>query len=133
VSTYRCEFYELPPCRQLPKPLQKPHPPVHFGGESDAALRRAADLGQGWYGFNLDPDGAAERLSRLDQLLASRGRPRSTMSVNITPPWTRPVTRDVIDRFESLGVDQVIVTVLSATRDELLDALDHHSAALGTA
>lgn len=52
-SEYDGEFYTLPKTRQFPKPIQKPHPPIHFGGESDAALRRVADLGQGWYGFNL--------------------------------------------------------------------------------
>ena len=65
VSEYKDEFYELPACRQFPKPVQKPHVPIHFGGESDAALQRTADIGQGWYGFNLEPDGVAERLTRL--------------------------------------------------------------------
>ena len=37
------EFYTLPACRQYPKPVQTPHPPIHFGGESDAALRRVAE------------------------------------------------------------------------------------------
>ena len=57
VSEYKDEFYELPACRMYPKPVQRPHPPLHFGGESDAALRRVADLGQGWYGFNRDSAG----------------------------------------------------------------------------
>ena len=40
VAEYHGEFYDLPPCIQHPKPVQQPHPPIHFGGESDAALRR---------------------------------------------------------------------------------------------
>ena len=34
-----------------PKPVQKPWPPIHVGGESDAALRRAARVGDGWIGI----------------------------------------------------------------------------------
>ena len=66
ISEYSGEFYELAPTRQYPKPVQQPHPPIHFGGESDAALRRVADLGQGWYGFGLEPGEVKERISRLN-------------------------------------------------------------------
>jgi alkanesulfonate monooxygenase SsuD/methylene tetrahydromethanopterin reductase-like flavin-dependent oxidoreductase (luciferase family) len=55
VSAYQGEHYTLPECRFYPKPVQQPHPPLHVGGKSDAALRRAADLGQGWFGFNRLP------------------------------------------------------------------------------
>ena len=130
VSEYHGEFYDLPPCRQYPKPVQQPHPPVHFGGESDAALRRAADLGQGWYGFNLEPDQAAERLARLDALLAARGRGRSALTISISPPWTRPTTAGHIERFRDAGVDQVIVIALAFSRDELLQKLDFYTATL---
>ena len=40
--------------------MQKPHPPIHFGGESDAALERTAALGQGWFGYGLTPEKSAE-------------------------------------------------------------------------
>ncbi|MDA1128406.1 MAG: TIGR03619 family F420-dependent LLM class oxidoreductase [Chloroflexi bacterium] len=33
----------------LPKPVQKPHPPIWVGGESRPALRRTAELANGWY------------------------------------------------------------------------------------
>jgi len=129
-SEYHGEFYDLPPCRQYPKPLQQPHPPVHFGGESDPALKRVADLGQGWYGFNLDPDRTRERLARLDALLADRGRNRSEVAISISPPWSQPVTLDQVEQFRALGVDQVIVTVLSASPDDLRQALDYYAVTL---
>jgi probable F420-dependent oxidoreductase len=42
------EFYQVPPARMEPKPLQRPHPPVLLGGGADAALRRAGRLADGW-------------------------------------------------------------------------------------
>src|SRR5438876_897027 len=66
VSRYEGKLLRVPPLRMFPKPIQKPHPPIVFGGESDAALRRVADLGQGWYGFNLLPDEAAARIAAMD-------------------------------------------------------------------
>ena len=42
TSSFHGETYDLPPCEMFPKPVQQPHPPVHIGGETTAALRRAA-------------------------------------------------------------------------------------------
>jgi probable F420-dependent oxidoreductase len=36
---------------QLPRPLQKPHPPLWVGGNSQRAIRRAVELGDGWIPF----------------------------------------------------------------------------------
>jgi probable F420-dependent oxidoreductase len=35
----------------LPRPVQRPHPPVWVGGNSRQAIRRAVDLGEGWVPF----------------------------------------------------------------------------------
>ncbi len=74
VSEYQGELYQLRSCRMYPKPVQQPHPPIHVGGESDAALRRVADFGQGWYSFNRAPDDLDAPLRRLDELVVERGR-----------------------------------------------------------
>jgi probable F420-dependent oxidoreductase len=112
VSSHRDGLYELPACRQFPKPVQKPHPPIHFGGESEAALRRVADLGQGWYGFNLEPAALAERLGRLEKLLAERGRSRREVQVSVSP-YLRPVDRAGLEAYRTAGADQVILTAFA--------------------
>ena len=45
-----------------PKPVQRPHVPVWIGGDSDAALRRAARFASGWWCFLTPPERIAERL-----------------------------------------------------------------------
>ncbi len=118
VSRYEDEFYRLPACRQYPKPVQRPHPPLHFGGESEAALRRVADLGQGWYGFNLDPEAFAERLARLEALLAERGRSREDVQVSVSP-YLKGVDRGALEDYANAGADQVIVTAFARDESEL--------------
>ncbi len=118
VSEYKDEFYELPACRQYPKPVQDPHPPLHFGGESDAALRRVADLGQGWYGFNLEPDELRERLGRLDELLAAAGRRRDEVQVSVCP-YFKGCDAEKLERYRDAGADQVILVGFAPDRDAL--------------
>ena len=128
ISEHHGEFYDLPACRQYPKPVQQPHPPIHFGGESNAALRRVADLGQGWYGFNLEPHAVPERLDRLGKLLAERGRTLDEIEVSICP-YLKGAQPDDVKRYEDAGVDQVILLAFAFDRDGLLETLDGLAAA----
>lgn len=123
VSEHRGRFYAFPPLRQYPKPIQQPHPPIHFGGESDAALRRVADLGQGWYGFDLRPEAVPPLLAKLDDLLATRGRSRDEIQIHVSP-YMQPIDGDDLRRYAEAGVDQVIVLAMSGDRDGLLRRLD---------
>ena len=43
------EFVSFSDVSFLPKPVQKPHPPIWLGGDSPAAMRRAARVGDVWY------------------------------------------------------------------------------------
>ena len=123
VSEFHGEFYDLPPCRQYPKPVQQPHPPVHFGGESDGALRRVAELGQGWYGFSVDPDALPERLEVLDRLLVENGRTRDDVTVSVSP-YLRGVDAETAKRYDDLGVDQLILPAFGRDADDLVSRLD---------
>ncbi len=72
----------------LPKPVQKPHPPIWVGGESRAAIRRAGQVGSGWYpiGSNPqfpmgDPEALAAGMRRLTVQAERAGRDPSDVEV----------------------------------------------------
>jgi len=47
--THRGTHYAFENATLLPQPLQRPGPPIWVAGRSDAAMQRAATLGDGWY------------------------------------------------------------------------------------
>ncbi len=49
--THHGDFFDLADVTLSPHPLQQPHPPIWVAGRSDAAMRRAALLGDGWYPY----------------------------------------------------------------------------------
>lgn len=69
------EFYRLENASMEPKPAQRPHPPIWFGGHHPHALRRAVELGDGFIGAGAASTAAfAEQVRVLRGLLAGAGR-----------------------------------------------------------
>lgn len=120
--SYQGEFYTLPECTQNPKPVQTPHPPIFFGGESRPALRRVATQGQGWMGASMMPEDLPEKLALLDTLLGEQGRKRSDIKV-YTLPNIAPKA-DLFPQYEDLGVEQVIHLVPMKNIDDVRQRLD---------
>jgi probable F420-dependent oxidoreductase len=123
VSEFHGEHYDLNPCRMYPKPVQSPHPPIHIGGESDAALRRVARLGDGWFTFNRLPEDLPEPLERLDAALADQGRSRDDVTLSVSP-YLKPVSPDMIEKYAAAGVDRLIMLCLAFDLDTLRAQLD---------
>ncbi|MCG5434292.1 TIGR03619 family F420-dependent LLM class oxidoreductase [Mycobacterium sp. MYCO198283] len=62
-----------------PKPVQRPHLPVWIGGDADAALRRVARFGSGWWPFLTDPAEFPAKLDRITSHPDYDGRPLDVM------------------------------------------------------
>ena len=123
VSSFKGQHYDMPECRMYPKPVQTPHPPIHVGGESNAALRRAARHGDGWYSFNRLPADLDEPLARLDAILADEGRSRADLQLTVSP-YFNPVDAAAIEGYRERGVDRLVVLCLAFDVDMLRQQLD---------
>lgn len=123
VSEFHGDLYDLDPCRMYPKPVQAPHPPIHVGGESDAAMRRVARHGQGWFSFNRLPEQLPEPLARLDAALAAEGRSRADVVLSVSP-YFNAVTPELVAQYAEVGVDRLIVVCLAFDVDTLRNQLD---------
>jgi len=116
-SSYSGEFVRFEDVRSNPKPLSGAKLPVFFGGESGPALRRVAEYGNGWCGFNLTPPEAAAKIERIEELLRANGRKRSEVELAVSP-YTKPCTVDDLKRYRDAGVDEVVLIKLRPPRAE---------------
>lgn len=119
VASHHGEFMRFDNAGSFPKPAQGAKVPVIFGGESAPALRRVAECGDGWYGFNLDPAAAKEAIGRLAPLLVRNGRALGDVEL-IVSPYTRRITGEDLRRYRDLGVSEVVMLAnLPANRAEV--------------
>ena len=123
VSSFDGTFYHLPPSYQTPKPVQKPHPPLYFGGESEPAMARVARFGRGWFAAGLDPAALAGRLDTFRTILGRHGRAEADVEVFVGPKDGK-ATLDDIRAYRDLGVAQVILALSGRNVDRFLARLD---------
>ena len=107
VPSFSGKYVAFPPVRFEPKPAQRPHPPILVGGESEAALRRAAALGDGWYGVGHTPDSAAAQVRRLRTLLAEQGRAEVAFDYTVSHGGGE-LTADDVRRYADVGITRVV-------------------------
>ena len=133
-----CRFSDI---TFLPKPVQKPHPPIWVGGESPRALRRTVELADGWYplganpNFPLEePEQLAAAISRLASYAQRAGRNPSEIEIihwipqydlkkdggshsnSVRPPFTGSADEIASDirRYEEMGVGHLVVDFFRA-------------------
>lgn len=103
---YHGDFYDLPAVKIDPVPTEPI--PLLIGGQSDAALRRAARVGDGWMHAGMgDGSDLGAHLARLGELRAEYGRGDQPFEVHVISLDGYSV--DGVKRLEDLGVTDVIV------------------------
>jgi len=71
--SFNGEFVHFEEVDVFPKPVQRPHPPLLFGGRSPAAQHRAARLGNGWIPSQVTADEVREGLGEIRRLRTTLG------------------------------------------------------------
>lgn len=118
VTEFSGPTVTLTPCHFNPKPIQTPHPPIFFGGESTPAMRRVARQGDGWYAFNISPEELAGKLPVLDEALAAEGRSRDDIRIFVGPN-RHPINPDTVAAYADLGVEQIIAPLGASNLEKL--------------
>ncbi len=104
---FKGEFYSVGPFVFEPKPVQRPGPRLHFGGEGSINRRRAARLTDGLLGMQHTPESASDLVKEMAAMRREFGREREPFE--ITVQCAVPPTIENMRRYEDSGVDRVSV------------------------
>src|SRR5438309_2355280 len=102
---YHGEIYDVPPIKMTPTPARPV--PILIGGHAEAALKRAAALGDGWMRGGGDPADLPALLDRLAQLRKEHGRSADDFEIHVIS--FEAFTVDGVKRLEEQGVTDVVV------------------------
>ena len=128
-ASYQGRFVKFDPIWSDPKPVQKPHPPILFGGQGHKAMRAAIAYCDGWLpavvpGFRI-------QAAKFREMAQRAGRDPSSLS--ITAIWAAvkngwvPPDRAVLDEVADAGVERLICGVPPAGRDVVMRWLDDYA------
>jgi probable F420-dependent oxidoreductase len=134
--TFRGKYCQVSEVGFLPKPVQKPHPPIWVGGHTAPALRRAAQLGDAWLPLGTFPpvvfwpDELKPKIARLRELTRQAGRPEDAVKVCLggfvtfdesVGPERLPLKghpeqiADDLRQYQAIGINDFILYLARAT------------------
>lgn len=124
-ASFSGEFLTFSDIHNVPLPVQKPHPPIIFGGESLPALKRVADLGDGWQPGTASLKVLSKSVPQLQALMAERGRDYADLSVSALSA-AGPLLRkpEVIPQLSELGVRELILFMTVADTQKTLAVIE---------
>jgi probable F420-dependent oxidoreductase len=121
------EFVDFDPARSYPKPVQRPHPPIILGGETDYTIDRVVEYCDGWLprgGRNFD---AAEGMERLRRAADKAGRDMASLSVTL---FRAEPDAQKLESYAQAGIESALFNLPSADRETVLPLLDEFAALL---
>ena len=111
------EFFDFDDVTLLPTPTQKPHPPIWVAGRSDAAMRRAAALGDGWYPYLFTVRRLKASNEMISQYAAEAGRDMSDFRWGLNQPTSIGADKDAAFAAAVANVGERYVTPERSAED----------------
>ncbi|MGE5694718.1 MAG: LLM class F420-dependent oxidoreductase [Candidatus Sericytochromatia bacterium] len=117
-AEYHGKYVDFDASYSRPKPVQKPHPPIFIGGDSDATVTRVIRHDAGWISNPLPPGRLAKRIGQMRD-----GRQREV------PPamFGTPADPGYWHAAEELGFGQLALLLPTRPLDESLRLLDEYA------
>lgn len=120
--THHGGFFDFDDVTLVPAPTQKPHPPIWVAGRSDAAMRRAAVLGDGWYPYLFTVRRLKASNEMISQYAAEAGRDMTDFHWGLNQPTSIGADKDAAFAVAVANVGERYVTA-NRTAEDIAQAL----------
>ncbi len=106
ASSFDGEFVHFGEVRSYPKPVRNRRVPIVLGGNSDAALERVVEYGDGWYGFNLPVVEVSDRIEALRSCCRRHGRDPASVEIAVS---LRDGAPEDVPALADLGISELVL------------------------
>ena len=123
-ASFHGEFVNFDPVWSWPKPVQRPHPPILLGGESDYTLRRIVEYCDGWIPRPVGDFTAKGAVERLRRMADTKGRDPKSLMISV---FRAPPEEAVLAEYRRAGIDEALLEIPDLSRGEILQLLDRYA------
>jgi probable F420-dependent oxidoreductase len=106
-ASYAGEFVQFDRVISNPKPVQTPHPPIIYGGNTQAGLKRVVRYCDGWLPFDVNGEKLEPMVNELHALARAAGRNPAALSITVFC-FSAP-SAQTLERYRRLGAERVVV------------------------
>ena len=118
------EFVDFDPIWAYPKPVQKPHPPILLGNNTENARQRVVDFCDGWMPIAGRAGDLAAGIADLHARAQKVGRDPASLSVSL---FGAKPEEAALRAYQGMGVERALLALPSADRDTILPLLDRYA------
>ena len=105
-AEYHGRYFDFPPVKSYPKPVQKPHPPILIGGLARNVLRRVVAHADGWLPNRVTPAQVEDSRAQLDAMAAEAGRDPASLNISV---YGQEPDRALIRSLIDAGANRVVI------------------------
>jgi alkanesulfonate monooxygenase SsuD/methylene tetrahydromethanopterin reductase-like flavin-dependent oxidoreductase (luciferase family) len=119
-SSFHGKQFDFGPVMSFPKPVQKNGVPVHIGGHSPAAAKRAGRLGDGFFPALSDPPKLTELFGMMRESAAKAGRDADAIELSCIGR-SKP---EAMKPLQDVGIGRVILAPPGFDKEALSRGLE---------
>jgi len=116
-AEFHGKYYQLPKSYILPKPVQKPHPPIYLAAFAPPAMQRLATMADGWNPVAIPVAGMAQMFQGIQQMAKAAGRDPAKLALVVRANLIISEKPQGADRMLFSGTLQQVKEDLAACRE----------------